>query len=92
MKNRARKKQINKQFAAARHLPSVVVAELPEFDYEQYLDSDEAVMVYLADILSANDPALLELALSKIGWKVRGAGQMPCLRDRQRLKTIIDYN
>ena len=49
-------------------------------------------MVYLADILEANDPALLEWALNELGWKVRGASQMPCLRDRQRLKTIIDYN
>ena len=42
------------------------VAELPEFDASMFLDSDEAVAVYLNDILQASDPALLAAALDDI--------------------------
>ena len=41
-------------------------ADLPEFDAAAYLDSEEAVGGYLADILAASDPALLAAALGDI--------------------------
>lgn len=44
----------------------IKVADLPEFDAAQYLDSEEATAVYLTDILEANDPALLAAALGDI--------------------------
>ena len=47
------------------------VADLPEFDSARYLDSEEAIAVYLTDILEANNPALLALALGKIA-RARG--------------------
>ena len=42
------------------------VAELPEFDAAQFLDSEDAVAAFLSDILQANDPALLAAALGDI--------------------------
>ncbi len=42
------------------------VADLPEFDPSLFLGSDEAVAAYLADILEANNPALLVSALGDI--------------------------
>ena len=47
------------------------VANLPEFDASQFLDSDEAVAAYLNDILQANDSALLAAALGDIA-RARG--------------------
>lgn len=44
----------------------VKVAELPEFDAAQFLDSEDAVAAFLSDILQANDPALLAAALGDI--------------------------
>ena len=49
----------------------IKVADLPEFDAAQFLDSDEAVAAYLSDILQANDPALLAAALGDIA-RARG--------------------
>ena len=49
----------------------IKVADLPEFDSAQYLDSDEAIAAYLTDILEANDAALLAFALDKIA-RARG--------------------
>jgi probable addiction module antidote protein len=47
------------------------VADLPEFDAAQYLDSDEIIAAYLTDILEANDAALLASALGTIA-RARG--------------------
>ena len=47
------------------------VANLPEFDASQFLDSDEAVAAYLNDILQAHDSALLAAALGDIA-RARG--------------------
>ena len=44
----------------------IKVADLPEFDSARYLDNEEAIAVYLTDILEANNPALLAMALGKI--------------------------
>lgn len=49
----------------------IKVADLPEFDSARYLDSEEAIAVYLTDILEANDAALLAAALGKIA-RARG--------------------
>lgn len=47
------------------------VANLPEFDASQFLDSDEAVAAYLNGILQANDSSLLAAALGDIA-RARG--------------------
>lgn len=49
----------------------IKVADLPEFDASQFLDSDEAVAAFLNDILQANDSALLASALGDIA-RARG--------------------
>ncbi len=53
----------------------IQVADLPEFDAAPYLDSDEAVAVYLTDVLAANDPALLAAALGDIA-RARGMSEI----------------
>jgi probable addiction module antidote protein len=47
------------------------VADLPEFDGAQYLDSETAIAAYLTDILEANDAGLLAAALGDIA-RARG--------------------
>ena len=47
------------------------VADLPEFDASQLLDSDEAVVAYLNDVLQADDAALLAAALGDVA-RARG--------------------
>lgn len=44
----------------------IKVADLPEFDAARYLTDETAIAAYLADILEANDPALLDAALDDI--------------------------
>ena len=51
------------------------VANLPEFDASQFLDSDEAVAAYLNDILQANDSALLAAAFGDIA-RARGMAEI----------------
>ena len=51
------------------------VANLPEFDASQFLDSDEAVPAYLNDILQANDSALLAAAFGDIA-RARGMAEI----------------
>lgn len=51
------------------------VADLPEFDASQFLDSDEAVAAYLNDILQAQDSALLAAALGDIA-RARGMAEI----------------
>ncbi|MFJ3056343.1 DNA-binding protein [Herbaspirillum sp. NPDC087042] len=41
-------------------------ADLPVFDSVRYLDSEEAITAYLADIRAANDPELLAAALKDV--------------------------
>jgi probable addiction module antidote protein len=44
----------------------IKVADLPEFDSVPYLDSEEAIAAYMADIMEANDAVLLEKAQNNI--------------------------
>ena len=44
----------------------IKVADLSEFDFAKYLDSEKAISIYLTDILEANNPALLRAALGDI--------------------------
>jgi DNA-binding phage protein len=44
----------------------IKASELPNFNPSRYIDSEEAVAAYLADIVSAHDPALLAAALADI--------------------------
>ncbi len=51
------------------------VADLPEFDMADYLDSDEAVAEYLTQVLADGDSAELMRALGHIA-KARGMAQI----------------
>ena len=53
----------------------IKVADLPEFDAAPYLDTEAAVAAYLTDILNANDPALLAVALGDIA-RARGMSEI----------------
>lgn len=49
----------------------IKVADLPEFDMAEHLDSDEAIAQYLSIVLEENDPAELAHALGTIA-RARG--------------------
>jgi probable addiction module antidote protein len=49
----------------------IKIADLPEWDSSKYLDSEEAIAIYLTDIMEANDAALLASALGDIA-RARG--------------------
>ena len=53
----------------------IKAADLPKFDFAKYLDSEEAISVYLSDILEANNPALLAAALGDIA-RARGMSEI----------------
>lgn len=53
----------------------VKVAQLPEFDMSDYLDSDEAIAEYLTQVLADGDSAELVRALGHIA-KARGMAQI----------------
>jgi probable addiction module antidote protein len=42
------------------------IAELPEFDAAEYLNSEEAIAAYLADVSKVNDAALLATAFDDV--------------------------
>ncbi len=50
------------------------VSELPSFDTEAYLDSEEAIAAFLADIIDANDASLLASELGDIA-RARGMAE-----------------
>ncbi|MBI5900019.1 MAG: putative addiction module antidote protein [Rhodocyclales bacterium] len=50
-------------------------ADLPEFDFSEHLDSEQAVAEYLTVILEENDPALLAAALGDIA-RARGMSEI----------------
>jgi probable addiction module antidote protein len=54
------------------------LADLPEFDATEYLDSEQAIAEYLTVILEENDPALLAAALGDIA---RARGMSDIARD-----------
>lgn len=47
------------------------IADLPEFDITEHLDSDQAIAEYLTIVLEENDPAALANALGSIA-RARG--------------------
>lgn len=47
------------------------MADLPDFDFSEHLDSEQAMAEYLTAILEENDPALLAAALGDIA-RARG--------------------
>lgn len=53
----------------------VSVAELPELDISEYLDSEEMVAAYLTAILEEDDPSLMAAALGEIA-KAKGMSEI----------------
>jgi probable addiction module antidote protein len=53
----------------------VRVADLPDFDFSEHLDSEQAMAEYLTAILEENDPALLAAALGDIA-RARGMSEI----------------
>lgn len=51
------------------------VADLPDFDFSEHLDSEQAIAEYLTAILEENDPALLAAALGDIA-RARGMSEI----------------
>ena len=51
------------------------VADLPDFDFSEHLDSEQAMAEYLTVILEENDPALLAAALGDIA-RARGMSEI----------------
>jgi probable addiction module antidote protein len=51
------------------------IADLPEFDIAEHLDSDEAMAEYLTIVLEENDPAALAGALGSIA-RARGMSEI----------------
>ena len=51
------------------------VADLPDFDFSEHLDSEQAIAEYLTVILEVNDPALLAAALGDIA-RARGMSEI----------------
>ncbi|MDD5028233.1 MAG: putative addiction module antidote protein [Rhodoferax sp.] len=51
------------------------VADIPDLDFAEHLDTDQAVAEYLTVILEENDPALLAAALGDIA-RARGMSQI----------------
>ena len=49
----------------------IKIADLPEFDITEHLDSDQAIAEYLTIVLEENDPAALADALGSIA-RARG--------------------
>lgn len=47
------------------------LADLPDFEFSEHLDSEEALAEYLTAIMEENDPALLAAALGDIA-RARG--------------------
>ena len=50
-------------------------ADLPDFDFSEHLDSEQAIADYLTVILEENDPALLAAALGDIA-RARGMSEI----------------
>ena len=51
------------------------LADLPDFDFSEHLDSEQAIAEYLTVILEENDPALLAAALGDIA-RARGMSEI----------------
>ena len=53
----------------------IKVADLPEFDITEHLDSEEAVVAYLSAVIEENDPSELAHALGVVA-RARGMTQV----------------
>ncbi len=53
----------------------ISIADPPDFDFSEHLDSDQAMAEYLTVILEENDPALLAAALGDIA-RARGMSEI----------------
>jgi probable addiction module antidote protein len=51
------------------------IADLPEFDFSEHLDSDEAISEYLTAILEDDDSSLLAAALGDVA-RARGMSEI----------------
>ena len=51
------------------------IADLPEFDFSEHLESEQAIAEYLTVVLEANDPSLLAAALGDIA-RARGMSEI----------------
>ena len=51
------------------------IADLPEFDFSEHLDSEQAMAEYLTVVLEDNDPSLLAAALGDIA-RARGMSEI----------------
>ena len=56
-------------------IPKINVADLPEFDMAEHLDSDQAIAEYLTIVLEENDPAEFAHALGTIA-RARGMAEV----------------
>ena len=53
----------------------IKIADLPDFDAAEYLDSEQAIAEYLSIMMEENDPALLAAALGDVA-RARGMAQI----------------
>ena len=53
----------------------IKIADLPDFDAAEYLDSEQAIAEYLSIMMEENDPALLAAALGDVA-RARGMAQV----------------
>ncbi len=53
----------------------ISINDIPEFDFAEHLDSEEAIAEYLTLVLEENDPALLASALGDIA-RARGMSEI----------------
>ena len=51
------------------------IADLPEFDFSEHLESEQAMAEYLTAVLEDNDPSLLAAALGDIA-RARGMSEI----------------
>ncbi len=51
------------------------IADLPEFDFSEHLESEQAIAEYLTVVLEDNDPSLLAAALGDIA-RARGMSEI----------------
>jgi probable addiction module antidote protein len=56
-------------------MKKVRLADIPDLDFAEHLDTDQAVAEYLTVILEENDPALLAAALGDIA-RARGMSEI----------------
>lgn len=54
---------------------AISISDIPEFDFAEHLDSEDAIAEYLTAVLEENDPALLASALGDIA-RARGMSEI----------------